>query len=69
LQQLEPYVRQQLQRGVALKHISKCLLGLFHAQAGGRLFRQIISQQAPSTSADWSVIEQALQATKREPVE
>ena len=64
LLQLEPYVRQQQQQGVALKHISKCILGLFHAQAGGRLFRQILSQEAPSPTADWTVIRKALAQTE-----
>jgi len=66
LLQLEPYVRAQLQQGVALKHISKALLGLFHAQPGGRLFRQILSQEAPSPQADWQVIEKALAQTEYE---
>jgi tRNA-dihydrouridine synthase A len=66
LLRLEPYVHEQLQKGVALKHISKCLLGLFHAQPGGRLFRQVLSEQAPLSNADWSVIKKALQATKLE---
>lgn len=64
LLQMEPYVRDQLQKGVALKHISKCLLGLFHAQAGGRLFRQVLSEFAPKANADWSVILQALKTTQ-----
>ena len=66
LLQLEPYVRQQLQKGVALKHISKCLLGLFHAQPGGRLFRQVLSEQAPLPQADWSVILKAIQMTQQD---
>ncbi|HWS39938.1 MAG TPA: tRNA dihydrouridine(20/20a) synthase DusA, partial [Arenimonas sp.] len=66
LLQLEPYVQEQLQKGVALKHISKCLLGLYHAQPGGRLFRQVLSEQAPLPNADWSVIKKAIQSTKLE---
>lgn len=69
LQRLEPYVRGQLQRGVALKHISKALLGLFHAQPGGRLYRQVLSQEAPSPSAGWDVIEKALAQTEYERVQ
>jgi tRNA-dihydrouridine synthase A len=51
--------------GIALKHISKCLLGLFHAQPGGRLFRQILSQKAPLKNAGWPVVQEALDATQR----
>jgi tRNA-dihydrouridine synthase A len=64
LLQMEPYVREQIQKGIALKHISKCLLGLFHAQPGGRLFRQVLSEFAPKANADWSVILQALKTTQ-----
>jgi tRNA-dihydrouridine synthase A len=63
LLQMQPYVQEQLQKGVALKHISKSLLGLFHAQPGGRLFRQVLSELAPKAGADWSVILKALAAT------
>lgn len=66
LLQLEPYVQEQLKKGVALKHISKCLLGLYHAQPGGRLFRQVLSEQAPLPNANWSVINKAIQSTKLE---
>ncbi|MBP7370496.1 MAG: tRNA-dihydrouridine synthase, partial [Arenimonas sp.] len=66
LLQMQPYVQAQLQKGVALKHISKCLLGLFHAQPGGRLFRQVLSEQAPKSDADWAVILKALAATQME---
>lgn len=63
---MQPYVQQQLQKGVALKHISRSLLGLFHAQPGGRLFRQVLSELAPKADADWSVILKALAATQIE---
>ena len=64
LRRMEPYIRAQLQRGVALKHISKCLLGLYHGQPGGRLFRQVLSLEAPSPGAGWSVVEKALAVTR-----
>ena len=59
-----PYVEAQLARGVALKHISRHLLGLFHAQPGGRLFRQILSEGAPRAGADVGLLELALTATR-----
>jgi tRNA-dihydrouridine synthase A len=55
-----PYVEAQLARGVALKHISRHLLGLFHAQPGGRAFRQLLSEQAPKAGAGVAVLERAL---------
>ena len=59
-----PYIEAQLARGVALKHISRHLLGLFHAQAGGRAFRQILSEGAPRPEAGIELLEQALAATR-----
>jgi tRNA-dihydrouridine synthase A len=59
-----PYVEAQLARGVALKHISRHLLGLFHAQPGGRAFRQILSEGAPCAGAGNELLEQALAATR-----
>ncbi|WP_026817007.1 tRNA dihydrouridine(20/20a) synthase DusA [Arenimonas composti] len=63
LRALRPYVEAQLARGVALKHISRHLLGLFHGQPGGRLFRQVLSERATKPGAGWDVIEAALAAT------
>lgn len=63
LRSLRPYVEQSLARGIALKHLSKHVLGLFHSRPGGRLFRQILSEGAHRPGADWSLIEQALAAT------
>ena len=61
---MQDYVTVQCASGVALKHISKCLLGLFHGQPGGRLFRQVLSQDAPLPGAGWPVIAKALAATR-----
>ena len=63
-----PYVETQLGRGVALKHISRHLLGLFHGQPGGRAFRQVLSEGAPKPNAGIELLEKALAAT-RVPVE
>ena len=64
LQQLRPYVEARLAEGLALKHISKHLLGLFHGQPGGRGFRQVLSEGAHRPGADWALVEQALQVTR-----
>lgn len=64
LQQLRPYVEARLAEGLALKHITKHLLGLFHGQPGGRGFRQVLSEGAHRPGADWSLVEQALQVTR-----
>ncbi len=64
LRAFRPYVEAQLERGLALKHLTRHVLGLFHAQPGGRGFRQILSEGAHRPGADWALIEQALQLTR-----
>jgi tRNA-dihydrouridine synthase A len=64
LRRFLPYVQAQLDRGVALKHLTRHVLGLFHGQPGGRAFRQVLSEQAPRPGAGVEVIERALAATR-----
>lgn len=58
-----PYVEGQLSRGIALKHMTRHILGLFHGERGGRAFRQILSEGAHRPGAQWALIEQALAVT------
>jgi tRNA-dihydrouridine synthase A len=67
LERMKPYVERQCARGVALKHITRHLLGLFHGEPGGRAFRQVLSEGAHRDGADWALIERALQPTRRYP--
>jgi tRNA-dihydrouridine synthase A len=60
-----PYIEAQLGRGLAIKHITRHILGLFHAQAGGRAFRQILSEGAPRSDAGLALLETALAQTRR----
>lgn len=64
LHSFRPYVENRLAAGVAFKHITRHVLGLFHGQPGGRMFRQILSEGAHKSGADWALIEQALAATE-----
>ena len=64
LRELRPYAEAMLARGVAIKHLTRHILGLFHAQPGGRAFRQILSEGAPKPGADWRLVERALAATE-----
>jgi len=63
LERIRPYVEVQLSHGVALKHIVRHVLGLFHGKPGGRLFRQVLSEGAHKPGADWSLVERALAVT------
>lgn len=65
LRELGPYAQAQLQRGLALKHITRHVLGLFHGQPGGRAFRQILSEGAHHAEAGWELVEQALAVTEQ----
>jgi tRNA-dihydrouridine synthase A len=64
LRALRPYVEARLADGLALKHITRHLLGLFHGQPGGRAFRQVLSEGAHRPGADWALLEQALDMTE-----
>lgn len=63
LRALRPYVEAQLEQGVALKHVTRHVLGLFHGQPGGRAFRQVLSEGAHRDGADWALVERAIEAT------
>lgn len=65
LRQMQPYVEAWLERGLALKHITRHLLGLYAGQPGGRAFRQILSEGAHRPGADWALLEQAIAVTQR----
>ena len=64
LRALRPYVEDQLAHGVALKHITRHLLGLFHGQPGGRAFRQVLSEGAHKPGANWTLVEKAIAMTE-----
>lgn len=64
LRALRPYVELKLSQGIALKHISRHFLGLFHGQPGGRAFRQVLSEGAHREGANWTLVEQAIAATE-----
>ena len=63
LHALRPHVEAWLVQGVALKHITRHLLGLFAGERGGRAFRQVLSEGAHLPGADWSLVERALAPT------
>lgn len=63
LRDFRPYIEARLAAGVALKHITRHILGLFHGQLGGRAFRQVLSEGAHKPGAGWALVEQALALT------
>ena len=65
LRAYRPYIEDCRARGIAVKHITRHILGLFHGQPGGRAFRQVLSEGAPRSDAGWDLIERALAVTER----
>jgi tRNA-dihydrouridine synthase A len=60
LRAFRPHIETWLEQGIALKHVTRHILGLFHGERGGRAFRQVLSEGAHKPSADWSLVEAAL---------
>jgi tRNA-dihydrouridine synthase A len=63
-----PYIEQQLAQGQWLSKITRHMLGLFHGQPGGRLWRQIISEQSHVAGAGLEVLQRALVAVETQSV-
>lgn len=55
------YVKQQLDQDVYLGHMTRHILGLFHAQPRGKLWRRHLSENAYKKGAGVEVIEKALE--------
>ena len=53
------YMRQQLEQGVYLKHMSRHLLGLFSGKPGAKAWRRHISENAYKEGAGVEIIQQA----------
>lgn len=57
---MRSYVEAHVARGASLHNITRHMLGLYHAQPGGRLWRQVLSTQAVKPGADFGVLQNAL---------
>ncbi|MCL2296882.1 MAG: tRNA dihydrouridine(20/20a) synthase DusA [Proteobacteria bacterium] len=55
-----PYIENQLRQGVALRAITRHLLGLYHGQPGARLFRQWLSDSRQLERQSVDVLYEAL---------
>ena len=64
IEELIPYIQQQLKQGVRLNSISRHILGLFHSQKGARSWRRYLSENATQTGADATVLLEALKFTR-----
>ncbi len=59
------YMLRELERGTALRHMTRHLLGLFHGRPGARQWRRILSTEAPRAGAGIEVFDRALAAVSR----
>ncbi|MCJ8337036.1 MAG: tRNA dihydrouridine(20/20a) synthase DusA [Pseudomonadales bacterium] len=59
LQNMLPYIEQQLSAGVPLSYVTRHILGLFHGMRGGKQFRRVISEQAYKKDAGINVLNEA----------
>ena len=59
VERMKPYVSSQLEQGVWLQNITRHMLGLFHGMPGGRLWRRVLSEDAPKPGAGVEVLERA----------
>ena len=63
VEELIPYVQQQLKQGVRLNSISRHILGLFHSQKGAKAWRRYLSENATQAGANETVLLEALKFT------
>lgn len=58
------YMSAQMAMGLPLHRITRHMLGLYHAQPGGRVWRQILSSEANRPGAGLEVVHKALAAVE-----
>lgn len=64
VQDMLPYITEEIANGAKLNHITRHMMGLFHGQKGGRLWRRYLSEHATKPGADATVVEAALNYTR-----
>jgi tRNA-dihydrouridine synthase A len=62
VQAMLPYIEEKLRAGLPLHRITRHMLGLYHAQAGGRIWRQVLSTEGCKAGAGVNVVLKALAA-------
>ncbi len=61
-----PYIAQHVASGAPLHHITRHMLGLYHAQPGGRFWRQVLTVEGQRHGAGVEVLDQALAAVEEQ---
>jgi tRNA-dihydrouridine synthase A len=60
VESMYPYIEKCLALGLPLHRVTRHMLGLFHAQPGGRLWRQVLSTEGCRSGAGIEVLQLAL---------
>ena len=59
VEEMKPYIAEQLAKGVWLQHITRHMLGLFHGLPGGKLWRRVLSEEGSKPGAGLDVLARA----------
>ena len=59
LQKFYPYIESHMSKGMKLSHVIRHIIGLFHGQPNGRLWRRYLSENSFKKGAGIEVIQQA----------
>jgi tRNA-dihydrouridine synthase A len=62
VRQMQTYIQNHLDSGGKLHQITRHMLGLFAGQPGARKWRRILSENATKNGADFTLVEEALEA-------
>lgn len=62
LEEIEPYMREQLSQGATLHSMTRHILGLFQGEPGARKWRRVLSEEGVQPGAGIEVIDLARQA-------
>jgi tRNA-dihydrouridine synthase A len=60
-----PYIERELAKGVFLSRITRHMLGLYHGEPGGRLYRRILSEGAHREGAGLPLLLKAREAVRQ----
>lgn len=60
LRKFIPYIEKELERGTALHHMTRHILGLYKGQEGGKQFRRHLSENSYKKTADIGVLLDAI---------
>ena len=61
-----PYIEQHVKRGAPLHHVTRHMLGLYHGQPGGRIWRQILTVEGNKPGANLDALRHALDVVEQQ---